>query len=55
MVTIWRDSAAESSEIHDNVYDNVHDSVYDSVGGDKSLTENELSGGGCAVEKRTIE
>ena len=51
VVTIWRDSAAESSEIHDNVYDNVHDSVYDSVGGDKSLTENELSGGGCAVEK----
>ena len=51
VVTIWRDSAAESSEIHDNVYDNVRDSVYDSVGGDKSLTENELSGGGCAVEK----
>ena len=51
VVTIWRDSAAESSEIHDNVYDNVHDSVYDSVGGDKSLTENELSGGGRAVEK----
>ena len=51
VVTIWRDSAAESSEIHDNVYDNVHDSVYDSVGGDKSLTENELSGGGCSVEK----
>ena len=51
VVTIWRDSAAESSEIHDNVYDNVHDSVYDSVGGDKSLTENELSGSGFAVEK----
>ena len=47
VVTIWRDSAAESSEIHDN----VHDSVYDSVGVDKSLTENELSGGRCAVEK----
>ena len=32
-------------------YDRVHDRVYDSVGDDKSLTENELSGGSCTVEK----
>ena len=32
-------------------YDRVHDRVYDSVGDDKSLTENELSGGRCTVEK----
>lgn len=47
VVTIWRDSAAEISE----VYDRVHDRVHDRVGEDKSLIQNELLGDGSAVEK----
>ena len=47
VVTIWRDSDAESSE----VYDRVHDRAYDRVGEDKPLIQNELLGGGAAVEK----
>ena len=41
VVTIWRDSAAESSE----VYDRVHDRAYDRVGEDNPLIQNELLGG----------
>lgn len=47
VVTIWRDSDAESSE----VYDRVHDRAYDRVGKDKPLIQNELLGGSAAVEK----
>ena len=47
VVTIWRDSAAEISEVYDRVYDRVHDRV----GEDKSLIQNELLGDGSAVEK----
>ena len=47
VVTIWRDSSAEISE----VYDRVHDRV----GEDKSLIQNELLGDGSAVKKRAIE
>ena len=47
VVTIWRDSDAESSE----VYDRVHDRAYDRVGEDKPLIQNELFRGGAAVEK----
>lgn len=39
VVTIWRDSSAEISE------------VYDRVGEDKSLIQNELLGDGSAVKK----
>ena len=47
VVTIWRDSYAESGE----VYDRVHDRAYDRVGEDKPLIQNELLGGSAAVEK----
>jgi predicted HTH transcriptional regulator len=47
VVTIWRDSAAEISEVYDRVYDRVCE--------DKSLIQNELLEDGSAVEKRTIE
>ena len=43
VVTIWRDSSAEISE----VYDRVHDRV----GEDKSLIQNELLGDGSALKK----
>ena len=48
VVTIWRDSVAESSEI----YDRAHDRARDSVGEDKSLNQTELSGNESVVEKK---
>ena len=52
VVTIWRDSAAESSEIYDSVHDRAHDRACDSVGEDKSLNQTELSGNESVVEKK---
>ena len=51
VVTIWRDSAAEISEVYDRVYDRVHDRV----GEDKSLIQNELLGVDLQWKKRAIE
>lgn len=52
VVTIWRDSAAESSEIYDSVHDRANDRACDSVGEDKSLNQTELSGNESVVEKK---
>ena len=52
MVTIWRDSVAESSEIYDSVHDRANDRACDSVGEDKSLNQTELSGNESVVEKK---
>ena len=52
VVTIWRDSVAESSEIYDSVHDRAHDRARDSVGEDKSLNQTELSGNESVVEKK---
>ena len=51
VVTIWRDSDAESSEVYDRVHDRVHDRAYDRVGEDKPLIQNELLGGWCCGGK----
>ena len=52
VVTIWRDSAAESSEIYDSVHDRANDRACDSVGEDNSLNQTELSGNESLVEKK---
>ena len=52
VVTIWRDSAAESSEIYDSVHDRANDRACDSVGEDNSLNQTELSGNDSLVEKK---
>ena len=56
VVTIWRDSAAESSEIYDSVHDRANDRANDracdSVGEDNSLNQTELSGNESLVEKK---
>ena len=52
VVTIWRDSAVESSEIYDSVHDRANDRACDSVGEDNSLNQTELSGNESLVEKK---
>ena len=52
VVTIWRDSAAESSEIYDSVHDRANDRACDSVGEDNSLNQTELSGNESLVENK---
>ena len=52
VVTIWRDSVVESSEIYDSVHDRANDRACDSVGEDNSLNQTELSGNESLVEKK---